>query len=114
MAYLKGEKRGKATHESKTDSAAKLMRTGPGKEAAAELRRPRHDEEPPGLCVLFEVHAGVGALESQVAVVQAVKLSNRGFKPKTNGGDKAYRTAKFDTRMRELGTVPHPARRAGQ
>ena len=40
--------------------------------------------------------------------------NTRGFKPKTNGGDKGYHTAEFVTGMRKQGIVPHPALKAGQ
>jgi IS5 family transposase len=90
------------------------VRKGPGKEARLSFAGHATMENRHGLCVLFEVHPAVGAPESQVAVEQAVELRNRGFKPKTNGGDKGYHTAEFVTGMRELGIVPHPALKAGQ
>lgn len=111
---FKGEKRSNATHESTTDPEAKLVRKGPGKEARLCFAGHATMENRHGLCVLFDVHPAVGAPESQVAVEQAVELRNRGFKPKTNGGDKGYHTAEFVTGMRELDIVPHPALKAGQ
>lgn len=111
---FKGEKRGNATHESTTDAEAKLVRKGPGKEARLSFAGHATMENRHGLCVRFEVQPAVGAPESQVAVGQAVELRNRGFKPKTTGGDKGYHTAEFVTGMRELGIVPHPALKAGQ
>jgi transposase len=113
-ADFKGEKRGNATPESTTDQEAKLVRKGPGKEARLSFAGHATMENRHGLCVLFAVHPAVGAPESQVAVGQAVALRNRGFKLKTNGGDKGYHTAEFVTGMRELGIVPHPALKAGQ
>ena len=111
---FKGEQRSNATHASTTDAAAKLVRKGPGKEARLSFAGHATMENRHGLCVLFEVHPAVGAPESQVAVGQAIELRNRGFKPKTTGGDKGYHTAEFVTGIRELGIVPHPALKAGQ
>ncbi|MBL9186635.1 MAG: IS5 family transposase [Opitutaceae bacterium] len=111
---FKGEQRGNATHESNTDAEAKLVRKGPGKEARMCFAGHATMENRHGLCVLFEVQPAVGAPESAVAVDQAIELRNRGFKPKTNGGDKAYHTAEFVTGLRELGIVPHPALKAGR
>ena len=111
---FKGEKRGNATHESTTDAEAKLVRKGPGQEARLCFAGRATMENRHGLCVLFDVHPAVGAPESQVAVDQAVELRNRGFKPKTNGGDKVYHTEEFVTGMRDLDIVPHPALKAGQ
>lgn len=111
---FKDEKRRNDTHESTTDREAKLVRKGPGKEARLSFAGHATMENRHGLCVLFEVRPAVGAPESQVAVEQAVELRNRGFKPKSNGGDKGYHTAAFVTGMRELGIVPHPALKAGQ
>lgn len=113
-AWTEGEKRSNDTHESTTDQEAKLVRKGPGKEARLSFAGHATMENRNGLCVLFEVHPAVGAPESQVAVEQAGELRNRGFKPKTNGGDKGYHTEQFVTGMRELGIVPHPALKAGQ
>ena len=111
---FKGEKRCNDTHESTTDAEAKLVRKGAGKEARLCFAGHATMENRHGLCVLFEVHPAVGAPESQVAVAQAVKLRRRGFRPKTNGGDKGYHTEEFVTGMRKLNIVPHPALKAGQ
>ena len=111
---FKGEKRRNDTHASTTDAEAKLVRKGPGKEARLCFAGHATMENRHGLCVLFEVHQAVGAPESAVAVAQAVELHNRGFKPKTTGGDKGYHTQEFVTGMREQGIVPHPALKRGQ
>jgi transposase len=111
---FKGEKRSNDTHESTTDTEAKLVRKGPGKEARLSFAGHATMENRHGLCVLFEVRPAVGAPESQVAVEQMTELRNRGFKPRTNGADKGYYTEEFVTGMRELGIVPHPALKTGQ
>lgn len=43
-----------------------------------------------------------------------IELQNRGFKPKTVGGDTSYHTKEFVSGERENGIVPHPARKDGQ
>ena len=111
---FKGEKRSNDTHASTTDPEAKLLRKGPGKEARLCFAGHATMENRHGLCVMFEVQPSVGAPESAVAVDQAVELRNRGFEPKTNGGDKGYHTEAFVEGMRELKIEPHPALKAGQ
>lgn len=111
---FKGEKRTNDTHASTTDPEAKLLRKGPGKEARLCFAGHATMENRHGLCVLFEVTPSVGAPESQVAVEQVIELQNRGFDPKTVGGDKGYHTKEFVGGTRELGVVPHPARKDGQ
>jgi hypothetical protein len=111
---FKGEKRRNDTHASTTDPGAKLMRKGPGKEARLCFGAHATMENRNGLCVLFEVKPAVGAPESAVAVAQMGELQNRGFAPKTVGADKGYHTKEFVAGARELGIVPHPARKDGQ
>lgn len=111
---FKGEKRRNDTHASTTDPEAKLMRKGPGKEARLCFGAHATMENRNGLCVLFDVRPAVGAPESAVAVAQMVELQNRGFAPKTVGGDKGYHTKEFVSGARELGIVPRPARKDGQ
>ena len=56
----------------------------------------------------------VGAPESAVTVEQLGELQARGFDPKSIGADKGYHTKEFVRGARELGVVPHPARKDGQ
>ncbi|HRJ13220.1 MAG TPA: aminoacyl-tRNA hydrolase, partial [Alphaproteobacteria bacterium] len=67
-----------------------------------------------GKSVQFDIKPAVGAPESAVAVDQMIELRNRGFKPKTIGGDKGYHTEEFVAGARENGIVPHPALKDGQ
>jgi transposase len=106
---FKGEKRGNDTHESTTDSEAKLVRKGNGQEARLCFAGHATMENRNGLCVLFEVRSAVGEPESEVAVDQAVELKNRGFRLKSIGADKGYHTAGFVEGVREHGIKPHPA-----
>jgi transposase len=64
--------------------------------------------------LIEDVKPAVGAPESAVAVAQMSELQNRGFEPKSVGADKGYHTKEFVAGTRELGMVPHPARKDGQ
>ena len=111
---FKGEKRSNDTHASTTDPQAKLLRKGSGKESRLCFGGHATMENRNGLCVLFDVKPAVGAPESAVAVDQMIELHQRGFAPKTLGADKGYHTQEFVAGARELGIVPHPARKDGQ
>jgi transposase len=111
---FKGEKRSNDTHESSTDSEAKLIRKGPGKEARLSFAAHATMENRHGLCVRFAVKPAVGAPESAVAVEQMSELGHLGFRPKTVGADKGYHTAEFIAGMRDQKIVPHPALKTGQ
>lgn len=111
---FKGEKRCNDTHESSTDSEAKLIRKGPGKEARLSFAGHATMENRHGLCVRFAVKPAVGAPESAVAVEQMTELRHLGFRPKTVGADKGYHTAEFIEGMRDQKIVPHPALKTGQ
>lgn len=106
---FKGEKRSNETHESTTDAEAKLVKKGNGQEARMSFAGHAAMENRNGLCVLFEVRSAVGAPEAEVAVDQLVELQNRGFRPKSVGGDKGYHTSGFIEGARDLGITPHPA-----
>src|SRR5688500_6583795 len=73
-ADFKGEKRRNDTHSSTTDPEAKLVRKGDGREAKLAFAGHATMENRHGLCVLFEVHAAVGASEADVAVKQIAEL----------------------------------------
>jgi transposase len=109
---FRGEKRSNETHASTTDPEARLLKKSAG--AAAKLCLGAHAvmENRHGLCVLFNVRSGVGEPEPQVAVEQIKQLQERGFTPKTVGGDKGYHTQEFVTGLRETGVEAHPAIRA--
>jgi transposase len=106
---FKGEKRSNDTHASTTDPEAKLMRKGKGREARLCFAGHAVMENRHGLCVLFEVHPSVGAPESKVAVSQIKELQERGFDPRTLGGDAGYCSREFIEGSRARGVVPHPA-----
>jgi transposase len=111
---FKGQKRRNDTHESTTDSEAKLVRKGPGKEARLSFAGHATMENRHGLCVRFAVKPAVDAPESAVAVEQMGELRALGFKPKSVGADKGYHSTEFVTGLRKQKIVPHPARKDGQ
>lgn len=110
---FKGEQRCNDTHQSTSDPEAKLIRKGSGKEARLCFAGHASMENRHGLCVLFDVKPAVGAPESSVAVEHMAELQDRGFDPKSAGGDKGYHTEAFVQGARALGVVPHPARKDG-
>ena len=110
---FKGQKRSNDTHHSFTDPEAKLVRKGEGREARLSFGAHATMENRNGLCVLFEVKPAVGAPEAKVALAQVKELQQRGFNPKTVGGDRGYHTEHFVRGLRDAGVVPHPAPKAG-
>jgi transposase len=106
---FKGEKRSNDTHRSTTDPEAKLVRKSVGKEAKLCFGAHAVMENRHGLCVMFDVRSAVGEPESQVAVEQVERLAERGFTPKTVGGDKGYHTEEFVRGVRQAGAEPHVA-----
>ena len=113
---FKGESRSNATHESKTDPQAKLLKKSPG--AAAKLCFGAHVvmENRNGLCVLMDVQAAVGegCAEHEVAERQLDELLMRGFNVKTVGGDKGYHNRRFVKGCRDREIAPHVARIEGR
>jgi transposase len=109
-----GEKRSNQTHESTTDSDAKLLRKGPGKEAKLCFTGHAVMENRSGLCVLFEVTPPVGVTESETAVTQMNELRERDFNPRTAGADKNYHCKEFVQGCRALGVAPHVAEVKGR
>lgn len=106
---FKGEGRSNDTHESTTDTEAKLVRKGDGREARLCFAGHATMENRHGLCVLFEVKPAVGAPEAAVAVGQIKELQERGFNPRTLGADRGYASRGFIEGTRARGVVPHPA-----
>jgi transposase len=104
-----GEQRSNQTHESKTDSDAKLLRKGAGKEAKLCFTGHAVMENRNGFCVSFEVTKSVGVTEAEMALVQLERLSEDGFEPVSVGADKGYHQAPFVEGCRKLSIKPHVA-----
>ena len=104
-----GEKRGNATHESTTDSEAKLARKG--NSVAARLCYGAHAlmENRNGLLVDFHV-AGVLDETERDAAIRMMDRSVPGARRVTVAGDKGYDTKGFVERCRERNITPHVAR----
>jgi transposase len=100
------EKRTNATHESKTDPEAKLMRKGKGKEAKLSYSLNGLMENRNGLladlCVLPA--DGYAERDAGLLMLDAAELESI-----TLGGDKGYDTANFVAECRERSVTPHVA-----
>lgn len=107
-ADFKGQQRRNETHESTSDSEAKLVRKGDGREAKLAFAGHATMENRHGLCVLFEVKRAEGS-DAEVAVQQIAELQQRGIKPRTVGADRGYHSRNFIEGLRGHGVVPHPA-----
>src|SRR3954452_4712728 len=103
------EKRSNATHQSTTDSEARLFRKGKGKEAKLVFMGHTLMENRNGLVIDFEVTTATGTAERDTAVDQVDDAKQRGFRPQTVAGDKNYDTKKFVAEMRERDVTPHVA-----
>jgi transposase len=104
-----GQKRSNATHESKTDPQAKLLKKGAGKEAKLCFTGHAVMENRHGFCVSFEVTPSVGVTESQLALEQLKHLEAAGFRPTSVGADKGYDNGPFVAGCRGEGIKPHVA-----
>ena len=86
-----GERRGNATHQSTTDPEARLLHKGKGKEArlafmAHALMQNRH-----GMLVDFQTTPATGTAERDIVPELLDQARQRGFHPRTLGGDKGLR-----------------------
>jgi transposase len=104
-----GQKRSNATHQSTTDPQARLFRKGKGKEAKLAFVGHVFMENRNGMAIDFTVNEATGTAERDAAVDQVDEAKQRGFRPKTVGGDKNYDTKKFVGDMRERDVTPHVA-----
>jgi transposase len=112
---FRGEKRSNATHVSRTDPEARLMRKGKGKEALLYhsghvLMENRH-----GLILGAEVDAADGTAERRAARRMLDHVRRRhGLEPETAGLDAAYDDGPFlDELESDRGVVPHVPIRKG-
>ena len=112
---FRGEKRSNATHVSRTDPEARLMRKGKGKEALLYhsghvLMENRH-----GLILGAEVEAADGTAERRAARRMLDHARRRhGLEPETAGLDAAYDDGTFlEALESDQGVVPHVPIRKG-
>ena len=106
-----GERLRSETHESRTDSEARLMRKGKGKEARLAFMGHALMENRNGLLMDFVVSSATGTAERDAVPVLLDDARHRGFRPKTLGGDKGYDTRQCVKDMRDNGVTPHVAQR---
>ena len=103
-----GDKRSNETHVSTTDPDARLSRKAAGREAKLAYTGHLLMENRHGLVVDTRLTHATGTAEPQAACDMVSDLPAGGRL--TIGADKAYDTAAFVGRMRELGVTPHVAR----
>jgi len=108
---FRGQKRSNDTHESKTDSEARLMRKGAGKEAKLSFSGHALMENRNGLVVDFEVTEANGTAEREVGLkmLKAKKAKRKSVRI-TVGADAGYNVKGFVAQCRRHGITPHVAR----
>lgn len=104
-----GEKRSNATHQSTTDGEARLFRKGKGKEAKLVFMAHALMENRNGMLVDFQVSQATGTAERDAVPVLLDAARERGFHPKSLGGDKNYDTRDCVASLRQRGVTPHVA-----
>jgi len=106
---FRGERRSNKTHASTTDPEAQLARKGDGKEAKLCFSGHVMMENRNGLCVDLSVVRATGMAEREQAASLLGRLQDRGFRPRTLGGDKGYDVASFVHLVQAAGVPPHVA-----
>ena len=102
-----GDKRGNQTHESTTDSDARLARKGSGKEAKLSYTGNLLTENRNGLIVDAELFQANGTAERDAALVMLERVRTPGRI--TAGADKGYDTRDFVAECRGMNVTPHVA-----
>jgi transposase len=100
-----GEKRSNDTHESKTDSDARLARKSGGHEAKLAYCGNVLIENRHGLVVDTELLQCNGTAERDGAMLMTERVEGTG--PITLGADKGYDTKDFVKEMRDMNVTPH-------
>ena len=108
---FRGEMLKNETHESRTDPEARLMRKGKGREARLSFMDHALMENGNGLLMDFMVSRATGTAEREAVPMMLQDARQRGYRPKTLGGDKGYDTRECVRVMRSRGVTPHVARR---
>ena len=104
-----GEKRRNKTHQSTTDPEARLFRKGKGKEAKLVFMAHALMENRNGLLTDFQVSEASGTAERDAVPKLLEGAKERGFHPRTLGGDKNYDTRDCVEAMRNRRVTPHVA-----
>ena len=110
-----GERRGNATHESRTDPESVLYRKGRGKEAKLSFGLHSLMENRNGFIAELDVHNPISEGEPEMALRQLDRIAEKGKgEAKTAGADKGYHTKEFVGGCRGRGTKPHVAQVKGR
>ena len=104
-----GERRSNATHQSTTDPEARLLRKGKGKEARLAFMAHALMENRNGMLVDFQTTRATGTAERDMVPEMLDQARERGFHPRTLGGDKGYDTRGFVANRRRRRVTPHVA-----
>jgi len=105
---FRGQKRGNDTHQSTTDSEAKLYRKSSGQESKMAFLGHVMMDNRHGLAVDALLTEANGRAEREAALTMARHLPG-GSKRITLGADKGYDTQDFVDRLRALAVTPHVA-----
>ena len=105
---FRGERRSNETHASTTDPEARLLRKGKGKEARLAFMGHALMENRHGLLLDFTVSQATGTAERDAVPELLDGLRERGYHPRTLGGDRGYDT-KDCCRTCGRGAAGHPA-----
>ena len=108
---FRGERLRNETHGSRTDPEARLMRKGKGREARLSFMGHALMENDNGLLMDFVVSLATGRAEREAVPVLLDEVRQRGYHPRTLGGDKGYDTRECVRAMRDRGVTPHVAQR---
>jgi len=111
-----GQKRSNATHQSKSEGEARLLRKGKGKEAKLCFAGHALMENRHGLCLDFRITPSVGVTETKAAteMLEDWKRINRGNSPASVGADKGYHNKEFVGYCRDNAIKPHVAPMTGR
>jgi transposase len=107
-----GEKRSNQTHESKTDTEARMARKGEGKEAKLSYSGNLLVENRNGLIVDALAWEANGRAERDTALLMLEQI--RGDHPVTVAGDKGFDTREFVSECRHMRVTPHVAQNDGR
>jgi len=104
-----GDKRTNDTHQSTTDSEARLYKKSKGSEAKLSFLGHVVMDNRHGLVVETRYTQATGTAEREAATEMTKRLKKRRRGRKTLGADKAYDTQDFVEQMRKLKVTPHVA-----
>jgi transposase len=107
-----GEKRKNDTHESKTDSEARLYKKSVGQEAKLSYLGHVVVENRHGLIAAAMATQADGMAERDAALLMLHHMSKRSRRRITVGADKAYDTQDFVSTVREMRVTPHVTQNA--